>query len=57
MPFTLGVNDHFRRRPSRFLDIALADLTLDHRTQPRLRDTLRQLAGIATIALIRTASH
>ena len=44
-----------------FLYIALADLTPDHRTQTRLRDTLLQLggiaAGIATIALIQTARH
>lgn len=39
-----------------FLYIALSDLTPDHRTQTRLRDTLLQLggiaAGIATIVLI-----
>jgi zinc and cadmium transporter len=44
-----------------FLYIALADLTPDHRTQTRLRDTLVQLAGIAagiaTIALIRHGQH
>ena len=44
-----------------FIYIALADLTPDHRTQTRLRDTLVQLggiaAGVATIALIHTARH
>jgi zinc and cadmium transporter len=44
-----------------FLYIALADLTPDHRTQTRLRDTLIQLsgiaAGIATIALIHRTQH
>jgi hypothetical protein len=44
-----------------FLTIALADLTLDHRTQIRSRDTVIQLggiaAGIATIFLVRNLGH
>jgi zinc and cadmium transporter len=44
-----------------FLYIALADLTPDHRTQTRLRDTVIQLGGIAagitTIVLIRNLGH
>jgi hypothetical protein len=44
-----------------FLTIALADLTLDHRTQICSRDTVIQLggiaAGIATIFLVRNLGH
>ncbi len=44
-----------------FLYIALADLTPDHRSQPRPADTLRQLlgvvAGIGTILLVPAGHH